>query len=182
VKIAVFDLETTALIGDLGRLLCASVLSLPEDNMITFRQDEVKKKKSMADDREICVQVRDYLESHHMTIGYYSKGFDIPFLNTRLAAHDERHLMPMLHLDPIWFFKGWRGLKPRSSKLKVVAEFLELEPKPDVPVEVWVNAQGGDKEAIDILVDRCEADTRITKEVAEFALRAGLVRNIQRYP
>jgi uncharacterized protein YprB with RNaseH-like and TPR domain len=113
VKIAVFDLETTALIGDLGRLLCASVLSLPEDNMITFRQDEVKKKKSMADDREICVQVRDYLESHHMTIGYYSKGFDIPFLNTRLAAHDERHLMPMLHLDPIWFFKGWRGLKPR---------------------------------------------------------------------
>jgi len=181
-KIAVFDLETTSLLGDLGRLLCASVLSLPEGEMVTFRQDKIKKKKSFADDREICLQLRDHIETHHMSIGYYSKGYDIPFLNTRLASHGERHLMPMLHLDPIWFFKGWRGLKPRSCKLKVVAEFLDLESKPDVPVEVWANAQGGDPEAIDILVDRCEADVRITHEVAMFALRAGLVRNIQRYP
>lgn len=181
-KIAVFDLETTNLKGDLGRLLVGSVYSYPSGVITTFRQDEMSPRKSMADDRTLAVAVRDLLEQHHMLVGWYSKGFDIPFLNTRLVQNGERRVKPMLHLDPIFFYRGWHGIKPRSSKLSVVAEFYNLpERKMDVDVSVWVAAQGGDTDAMDTLCERCESDVRLLAEVTRRTFDNDLVKNIGRY-
>ena len=153
--------------------------------MITFRQDQFLKQRlaeDMTDDQALCVAARNLLDEQHMTAGYFSKGFDVAFLNTRLAMYDEKLLQPKLHLDPIWFFKGWRGLKPMSSKMKHVAKFLGLEQKPDVDPEVWLKARGGNKKAMDEIVERCEADVRITRAIAEKAMDMQLIKNIQRYP
>ena len=68
-----------------------------------------------------------------------------------------------------------------SSKMKHVAEFLKLERKPDVEPEVWMKAKGGNRKAMDEVVDRCEADVRITYAMTQESLRLGLVKNIQRY-
>jgi hypothetical protein len=80
--------------------------------------------------------------------------------------------------------KGWRGLNPRSARLKVAAEFFELtDRKPDVDVDVWISAAlGGCSESMDILVDRCKADAKITAQVIDKLLDAGVVKNIQMYP
>lgn len=181
-KIAVFDLETTNLKGDIGRLLVGSVYSYPTGTLTTFRQDQMSPRKSMADDRSMVIAVRDLLEQHHMLVGWYSKGFDIPFLNTRLVQNGERKVRPMLHLDPIFFYRGWHGINPRSSKLSVVAEFYNLpERKMGVDVSVWIAAQGGDTEAMDILCDRCESDVRLLAEVTRRTFDADLVKNIGRY-
>lgn len=111
-----------------------------------------------------------------------SKGFDITMLNTRLAKWGERPLKPMLHLDGIWYFKGWRGLKAKSAKLADVSDFFGFEPKPEVDPETWLMARHGKKKAMDVAVQRCEADVRITKQCIDKALDLELVRNIQRYP
>ena len=179
---AIFDLETTDLKADFGRLLCGSVLSYPAMEMRSFRIDEING-GSVAKDGPLAVAIRDFIERHHISVGYYSKGFDISFLNTRLMVAGERKMQSMLHIDPIWFYRGWRGLNLRSSKMKVVAKVLGLEEtKQDVPDEVWINARHGDKGSLDILVDRCESDCRITMDILCHALDNRLMKNIQTYP
>ncbi len=183
---AYFDIEAWDLTGSYGPLLCVSILSQHDNKMRTFRQDDYLRAgiaKDMTHDQCLALSTRDYLETFHMTAGWYSKGYDIPHLNTRLAKWGERPMRMQLHLDGIWYFKGWRGLRPVSSKLKHVAEFLELpEQKPSVHPDVWLMARAGNKEAMDEVVERCEADTRITRLCIERALDMGLIRQISRYP
>lgn len=182
-RIACWDLETTDLKGDVGRILCGVVYEpKARQQYQIFRNDELS--KTMADDGEIARQIRDALEEYDLTIGWYSKGFDMAFLNTRLVKAGHKTIRPHLHLDGIWYLKGWRGLSPRSAKLKVAAEFFDLnERKPDVDVDVWINAAyGGDTSAMDELVDRCKADCRLTYKVTMALLRARIIKNIQTYP
>jgi len=183
-RMAVWDLETWDLSPQFGPVLCASVLDVATDEMRSFRIDDYRRKRKasdMTDDRALLVDLRDYLETFHITSGYFSKGFDLSLLRSRLVLHGERPLQEHLHYDPIWYFKGWRGLKPMSSKMKHVAEFLELEQKPDVAPETWMKAKGGNRRAMDEVVERCEADVRITRAIGEKAIELGLVKNIGRY-
>lgn len=186
-RMAYWDIETWDLSAPFGPILCISTLLLPEEKMVTLRQDAyVKRKKAedMTDDRQLLIDFRESLKDRHITSGWFSKGFDISHVNSRLAYHGETELLPKaLHLDAIWHFKGWRGLKPQSARMKHVAEFFKLdEQKPDVPPEVWLKARGGNKTAMDEVVERCEADVRITRMLTEKALDLGLVGNIGRYP
>lgn len=181
-KVAVFDLETWDLVPEFGPILCASVLSGEE--MTSFRQDSYLRRKlaeDMTDDRQLCLDVRDFLEEHHITVGWFSKGFDLTHLRTRLILHGERPLKQMLHMDPCFAYRGWRGARPKSSKLKHVAEFYGFEEKPEVGAEVWLKARGGNKKAMDVVQNRCEADVRITAEIAAKTLENGLMKNITFY-
>lgn len=179
-RVGYFDLETTGLKGDVGRILCASIKDARYKKITTFRNDDIS--SSTADDSEITVLIRDMLETFHITVGWFSKGFDIAMLNTRLVKNGHATIRPGLHLDPIWYCKGWRGLNARSAKMKVMAEFFDLERKPDVDVDVWISASSGDRASMDILVKRCEADVRITQQLTERILDTRLVKNITSYP
>ena len=183
-RIAIWDLETSGLEADVGRILCGSILDVTSNKMLSFRNDRIRDKRNMADDGEIARRLRDELEKYHITVGWYSKGFDIAFLNTRLVKAGHKPLRSHLHLDPIWVCKGWRGLKPRSAKMAVMAEFFNLpERKPGVDVDVWIEAAlGGSRKAMDELVERCEADVRITHQLTIKLLDTGMIKNIQSYP
>lgn len=182
-RTAYWDLETWDLKPQFGPIICASV----EDEtgkMKSFRVDNYMKKglaDDMTDDYQLCMDLRDYLETFQVTVGWFSKGFDITHLRSRLVMHGERPLAEMLHIDCIWYYKGWRGLRPMSSKMKHVAEFLDLERKPDVAPETWMKAKGGNRKALSEVVDRCEADVRITRQITQKSFDLGLVKNIQRY-
>jgi hypothetical protein len=159
--------------------------------MVTYRLDKyikAGKAEDMTDDKQLCIDLRDLLEEQHITCGYFSKGFDITHLRTRLAMHGERIFEKMLHMDPIWYFKGWRGLRTMSSKMKHVAAFLhaaghDIELKPDVAPETWMAARTGNKKAMDIVADRCESDVRITRTINEYTLDRNqrTVANISKY-
>lgn len=180
-RICTFDLETTSLIGDYATVLCGSIIDHATGIVTTYRTDETKQ-KDMTDDSETVRLVRDELESYDIIMGWYSKGFDVSMLNTRLIANGHNKLPNHLHYDACFAYRGWHGLKPRSSKLKVVAEFYQLgERKMDVDIQVWRSAAVGDKEAMDILVDRCESDVRVTAEVIAKTFRNGFVKCISRY-
>lgn len=178
----VFDLETTSLTGHFGRLLCASVLSYPSMDIKTYRWDDYS--KSIAKDGDLAVAIRDAIESHDISCGYFSKGFDIGFLNARLAASGHRTLKRMPHFDPMWGYKGWRGLKIGSASMKNVADYLGLdEQKFDVPKSVWAAANAGDVDALETIIERCESDVRVTMRIAKHCLQNRLLKNpIQVYP
>jgi len=183
-----FDLETTHLIADLGTCLMGSILTYPTMEMTTFSIADYDLEKDeygdtcWDDDRQLVTDIRDHLMRHHILVGWHSKGFDVPFLNTRLIDAGQAKLPTHLHLDPMYCFRGWHGLKPRSSKLAIVAEFFGLEErKQQVDVKVWKKASIGNRRALGELVERCESDVRILAEITQRAFDAGLVKNIQRY-
>ena len=177
-----WDIETTDLKGDVGRILCAVTYDPIARKYTVFRNDDIS--DVMADDEDIALQLRDHLERYPITAGWHSKGFDIPFVNTRLAKKGHRPIRRHLHIDGRWSMAGWRGLGPRNAKLATAAEFFDLKDrKPSVDVDIWINAAfGGDRDAMDTLVSRCKADTKITAEVIERLLNLGIVANIQSYP
>lgn len=185
-RIGYFDLETWDLSPEFGPILCGSVLSLPEEKMVTFRNDhyvEQGKADGMADDRALAVDLRDFLSDHHLLVAWHGKGFDCPLLNTRLVKWDQEQLPRRLFLDPMYYFRGWRGLKPKSSSLENVAKFFQLvEEKLEVKPDTWLEARGGDSEAMDVAQERCESDVRLLREVTERAFDNCLVKNIQSYP
>lgn len=187
-KIAYWDIETWDLSAPFGPLLCASVLCLEpgkKEQMITLRQDVYVRQglaEDMLDDKQLCIDLRELLDQQHLHAGWFSKGFDITHVNSRLAIHGERRLQSKLHMDCIWYYKGWRGLRFQTSKMKHVAEALGLERKPDVEAETWMQARAGRKKAMDEVVDRCEADVRITRQISERTLATGLVKNLGVYP
>lgn len=184
IRTAVWDLETSNLKPDVGRILCAVVKSFPSGEVHVFRNDDTRKKRNMADDAALAEKIRDCLESHHIVVGHNSKGFDWPFLTTRLAAAGKRLTAPRIHYDTLWFVKGWRGIDPRNGKLATVAEFFDLpDRKMEVDVKVWIDAAlGGDSKAMDILVERCMSDVEISAQVAEKLLDLGVVTRLERYP
>ena len=185
--LCVWDLETTGLRGDFARLLCGSVLSYPAGTIKTFRTDEIS--KSINQDGPLAVAIRDEVERHWISSGYFSKGFDSSMLSTRLVIHGERKLASTLHIDPCWFYRGWRGLSMRSSSMKVVAKVLGLEEhKMEVDDSVWQSAHDevfgspAHKEAMDIIVERCESDCRVTLNIIKHCLSNRLMKSIQSYP
>ncbi len=181
-RIAYFDIETTDLKGDIGSILVASVLSYPEMEMTTLRIDSYGHRRHNLDDSSLARDLRDLLEQHHIICGWYSKGFDIPFLNTRLVAAGHRKLENHLHFDPYFQHKGWHGVKLCSASLANVAEFYGLDVrKMHVDKSVWKKAMAGDTGSLDILVDRCESDVLITAEVIQKVFDARLVKNITRF-
>jgi uncharacterized protein YprB with RNaseH-like and TPR domain len=181
-RIAYFDIETTGFKPELQRIVCAVILSYPSMEYNVFRLDEIKDKVDFTDDRELCLRVRDCLEQHHLIVTWYGKGFDVPFLNTRLVQNGERKLRNHLHLDPYYYHKGWHGVKPRRASLEAVGEFYGLdERKMQVDTTIWAKVVIGDKEAMDTIVERCKSDALMTAGVTEKAFEADLVKNITRY-
>lgn len=176
-NIGFFDFETTDLKALMGRALvfsCADVFG----NVVTFRADETRQ-ESIIDDRELVVMARDFLEQQDIIVGWNSKLFDVPFMNARLMEHGERPLRSDLkHLDLMYYARG-QFMKIGSSKLVNVQRFLSLEnSKTEISWKEWQLASAGDSGAMDVVVEHCEADVLVLREV--FRELKSLVRVVHR--
>jgi uncharacterized protein YprB with RNaseH-like and TPR domain len=163
---AYFDLETTNLKANFGRILCASVADM-FGNVRTFRIDEAPYARTKRrDDIALAVGLRDYLEQFDVIMGWYSKMFDIPFLNTRLLIGNERPLRAdIMHVDAIW--KAKKGsMALHSARLDALAKTFRLDTQKTVlDPDIWQDASDGDKVAMDYVVEHCEADVLVLRKV-----------------
>jgi len=175
VKTAVYDLETTNLRADIGRILCGSILDHHTKEIFTYKTDHHR----TYDDRSVCGKLRDKLQEYDILVGWHVRGFDFPFLQTRLFQNNMNLLGSFFVIDPMYKYRGWHGLLLCSSKLKNVAEFLNLkERKDELDKIVWTKAMGGHKESIDRLTERCDSDIRITDEA--YTAVKPFIKNISR--
>jgi uncharacterized protein YprB with RNaseH-like and TPR domain len=169
---AYFDIETTNLKANFGRILCASVADM-YGNVKTFRIDEDPwKRDRRRDDIAVAVGLRDYLEQFDFIVGWYSKMFDVPYLNTRLFIGGERPLRSdMKHVDAIW--KAKKGsLALHSARLDALAKTLRLDvQKSGLDPDIWNDAADGEKYAMDYVVEHCELDVLVLRKVF-YAMKA----------
>lgn len=186
IRTAYFDLETHDLSPEFGPVMVASVLSLPGRGMVTFRQDEYVsqgKAQDMADDEELLLDLRDFLNEHDILVAYYGKNFDCTVINSRLIKRGHEKLEPNRWIDPYYAFGGWGNPKPKSRSLEDVARYIGMdEEKKGIPPDIWVEARAGRKKAMDEAVERCESDVRLLKGVTEEALDRNLIKHIQMWP
>lgn len=158
------DTESTDLKAMMGRILCASFVTL-DGKPYTFRADMAPwKSKDPIDDSRLCVAIRDELEKFNLIVGWNSKLHDIPLLNARLSKVGERpYHCQNFHLDAMWY-AGGSSQKIGSRKLDNVAKFYGLnDQKTEITWDDWQRAGAGDVKAMKTVVHHCEQDVKVLR-------------------
>lgn len=176
-RMAFYDIETTDLGAMVGRVLCVSIAD--EFGMVTTRTYADFKGKSILDDVPLVNWTRDELAKYDIWVGWNSVLFDQPFLNARLLKGDEWPLrQDRMHLDLMYQFKG-RKSRFGSAKMDNVAKALGVpNQKTPLSFDLWERASVGDQEALEGVVEHCEADVLVLRDI--FARSRRLIHQVTR--
>ena len=145
---ALFDLESTHLDADFGRLICACVKPLGEPPVIF---------STRKGDKKIAGQIRDELKKYHYIAGWYSSRFDMPFLSARLVKQGLERIGLSRHLD--LYYTSREHFKFASHRQAAVARSLNMRAeRTEVVGDEWLAAAEGSRSAVKYIVDHCVAD------------------------
>jgi uncharacterized protein YprB with RNaseH-like and TPR domain len=170
-RVRFLDTESTDLEGNFGRLLCYSYVDLDDEQVVTTRRDKKPWKGSkITDDSLVAESCKQDMEDADILVTWNGILHDVPLVNARLSAAD---LDPVRlgekfgtwHLD-LMYYAGGQSMKIGGRSLDRVAKFFHL-PSQKTPLlpEVWADAGAGIKEAMDSVVEHCEFDVKVLKEV-----------------
>lgn len=163
-RVGFWDIETTDLKGNIGVIIASCIKEVGKDEVIVQREG-----RTGSNDKQLCIAIRDQLEQFHIIFGYYSRGFDLPMLNTRLLRWGERSVKPMMHCD-VYFSMVRSGptINTTNRRLDTILKHLRTKnQKTPLNPEVWQRAAlDGDKESMDIIVEHCIADVKSTEAAA----------------
>lgn len=179
-NIAFFDIEATDLKANFGRLLCMSVAD-QFGALTTLRADDPSLRgERVRDDLKLAQACRDLLESFDIIVGWNSRAYDVPFIDSRLIIGGDARTIrkDLMHVDPMWK-AGRFSMALQSRRLDSVAQTFRLDQqKTPIEFEAWMDAAMGDSEALDYVVQHCEADVLTLR--AAFNRLKPLVRTIHR--
>jgi uncharacterized protein YprB with RNaseH-like and TPR domain len=172
-----FDLETTNLRANFGRVLVGCFVDLHTGETTTYRADAKEYKgKDCADDSKLVEAIKEKLEASWAWIGWNSKLFDIAFLNTRLNLSGQPPVNKRMHIDLMYYARR-PNLCLNSSRLDTVAQTFKLtEQKTLLDPETWVKAMLLDSKALDYITEHCIQDVLVLKEV--FPILAPYIKNM----
>ena len=146
-----FDIEATGLRGDYNSVLVVSVKKFG-------RKPTTLQVLQPGNDQRVVREAKDLLEAANCWVGYYSKGFDIPMLNTRLLKWGYEPIEKRPHVD-LYYTLKYNLLTSRKSQAHLL-EWLETpEHKMTVTAELWNKVLYDFDIAMTTLVKRCESDT-----------------------
>ena len=167
--LATWDIETNNLKADYGTVLVVSVKPYGA-KPVTFTVEQV------GNDQRVIREARDYLATFDCWVTYFGKGFDVPFLNTRLLRHKLQPLDQVPHVDMFFQLKaktvmGSKSMASYASFLKLKQQKMHISP--DTWGEVAYN-----KEHLPLLAKRCESDVAVLEQLFDQAKH--LIREIKR--
>ncbi len=150
--LAFVDIEATGLRADYDSTLVVSIKPYDKDP-ISFKIQQA------GNDQRVVREAKAVMEEFDVWCTFYGKGYDIPFLNTRLLKWGYKPIDKRHHIDMYYTLKH-NLLTARRSQAHML-RFLETpETKMDVGPDVWnqiVSNPNGP--AMRTMVKRCESDT-----------------------
>jgi uncharacterized protein len=161
-RIGILDIETSSLEADAGIILGAGIMT--EEGKSEYLQA-----RKTSEEKSLLAKLLKRLESFDVIVTWSGRGFDIPFLTTRLLKHkmDPRLMMRKMHLDLNDVVKS--RLRLTFTYLDHVCDFFEIKrDKGPMGLEVpqlFVKALEGDEKALQSIRDHCLDDLRVTREV-----------------
>jgi uncharacterized protein YprB with RNaseH-like and TPR domain len=170
-ELVFFDIESSGgFNADFGSTLCVSFKPFG-GKPFTYSI------KQVGNDQKIVREAKEVLESYQCWVGYYSKGFDIPYLNTRLLKWGMQPIDARHHLDMYFMLKP--KTKMSRKGLGAYADFLQVEtPKINVPQHVWSEMPFKMDKHLKPMIERCEGDCTTLEEI--YIKTRHLVREIKR--
>jgi hypothetical protein len=169
-RICFFDIESTGFKGDYNSTLVVSVKPF-DGKPKSFVVNQV------GSDIGIVLAAKKELESYHCWVSYYGKGFDIPFLNTRLLRYGKMPIEQRHHLD--LYFSLKYNLATSRKGLGHMARWLldNNDQKMDVGPQIW--AEIAHKPGnLKLMRTRCESDCAVLEQL--YNKTRHLVKEIKR--
>ncbi len=161
-RIVILDLETSSLTADGGIIVGAGL-------MTEAGRGEYLESKRTVEERKLLTGLLKRLGSYDVIVTWSGRGFDIPFLTTRLLKHslDPRPVIGMMHLDLNEVVKS--RLRLTFTYLDHVCDFFQIKRDKgpmglDVP-HLYVRALEGDGKALKSIRDHCMDDLQATRQV-----------------
>lgn len=149
-SLAFVDIESTGLRGDYNSVLCVSIKPYGLDPTSFLV-------KQPGNDQGVVVAAKEALESYDGWVGYYSKGFDIPMLNTRLLRWHRDPIDKRPHIDMYYSLK-YNLLTARRSQSHLLSWLGTPEQKMTVSAEEWNEVLANPKAHMKTMKARCESD------------------------
>ena len=164
-KIATFDIETSALAANFGIVLCA-VIKPWQGECQVYRLDQLPGARR-SDDTKLVETVIAELNQYMILIAHNGVKFDRVFLNTRATKNGTALLNPRGNMiDPVILARKY--LRMSYNGLDTIAQYLQTEhQKTPVLGHLWVQAViDRDEAAMDEIVNHCIEDVYVLEEVA----------------
>ena len=161
-RISFLDLETSSLEADAGIIVGVGLMS-------ETGKSEYLEVRRTADEKAILSKLLKRLESIDVIVTWSGRGFDIPYLTTRLLKHstDPRPVLSKLHLDLNEVVRS--RLRLTFTYLDHVCDFFGIKrDRGPMGLEVphlFVKALEGDETSLRTIRDHCLDDLRVTREV-----------------
>jgi uncharacterized protein YprB with RNaseH-like and TPR domain len=159
-KVAVLDIETSDLSANNGMMLTWAIKYLDG----TTKSDSITRKEIFSEkfDKRIVKSLLNELKNVDVIIGYYSSGFDLPFLRTRAVFWnlDFPAAGTIKHIDLYYIIKF--KFKLTRNSLDMATHFFGIEGKTKLDISVWGLARFGNVEAIQNVLEHNLADCEIT--------------------
>jgi len=164
IKRCFFDIETTGLQGNWDFMLTYSIKPEGEDKILCGSVTKKEIDEGIFDRRLVKECINDLMKFDRVYTFYGSK-FDIPFLRTRaLEMGIDFPMYGSLSHKDVYYIARYK-LKLHSNRLASVCDLLGIKGKTHQNPTTWRLASGGNKKALDDILDHNKWDVRILEEV-----------------
>lgn len=167
-RVLFFDIEATALNASFGHCLCCGFKYLNHGKAWVVSVNDVPEPKKYEEpDAPLMRRLHTILtDEADVIVSFYGKGYDRPFLNTRMLLAGLPPLPPLSseHID--LFYTCRSNLRLHSNRLQAVSETLGCPiNKTPVRADTWRKAQRGDPAALAYVIAHCRRDVLILEWV-----------------
>lgn len=172
-KVTGFDIEATGLKADFAYLLCVAFGDVGKKKVELFSLSQYGDKNPLSYERDLVVDVAKKFQDIDILLSYYGKGYDIPFLNTKMLEYGLPVLPNIPHVDLYWTAKSNLSLSRKS--MQNVAYFTKADhSKTPVEGRLWKAAMAGDRKALRAIEIHNIDDVKVLRDV--YMKLRGLVR------
>ena len=165
-KIATYDIETSALSANFGIVLCAVVKPWQGECKV-FRIDELPG-ATRSDDTKLVAAIIEELNQYMILVAHNGVKFDRVFLNTRATKNGTTLLNPRGNMiDPVILARKY--LRMSYNGLDTIAQYFQTShQKTPVMGHLWIQAViDRDEVALQEIINHCMEDVYVLEEVAE---------------
>lgn len=159
--IGYFDIETTFSMW--SRFLCGSVAD--QFGNVQTVSTKTHPGRGVIDDSKAVAAYAELISKFDILVSWNGKLFDVPRINARLAFHGLPLLYPRMHIDAMYLAKGSMFNIGRKSLANAEAFFEAKNGKTMLSPRIWDKADHGDDEQFETIVEHCEADVLVLREI-----------------
>lgn len=177
-ELVMYDCESSNLQADYGKLVVGSIKPFGKKAELYSIGDNFS-------DKGLAKAIKERLEAADAWVTFYGKGFDLPFINTRLIRWGYFPVEKRPHIDMYYILKHntLAGRRSQAHMLEFLEDTMEIigikkQAKMTVSPNVWADLFANFHKNINILRDRCESDTEGLE--ALYRVARHLIRDIKR--